>query len=371
MRNKRRRVLTVLVLIFCFYSFINAGVDIFGYFENRFFLVNNLDFSWNKFKEKFDIGDYNRLRLQMKASPSKKVRVNVAVDFFSFHGFVNSPLGTTPGQEAPEKNTKIDLDRAYVDLYFKKFDLTIGKQRVAIGVSYLWAPLDVFNRVNLLEPKEEKPGRNAVRAYVPLGSASGLTAIVAPDDKFNTSTSGFRAQTQVFGVDIGATAVHHGELGASIYGLDLRGENLVGWWLETGWFKHANQSDVKLVLGFDYTFPIRKGLYWVSEYFYDSSGANEKENYDYAGLAAGLRFTLGRSYLFSMLRYSFSDFLSASLSYIGNLGDGSFLLNPSLAYEIAQNISLSAGCYVPMGSKGGELHTQRKNIFFLYLKVNF
>lgn len=353
---------------------LTAEIDISGYFENRFFLVEHRNESWKDLKEKFDLGDYNRLRLILKASPSKKVTVNAAVDLFSFHGIMTSPLGTygDPASPGTEKNkVKIDLDRAYVDLYFKKFDVSIGKQRVAVGVSYLWAPLDVFNRVNILEPKEEKPGANALKLYVPLGSVSSLTCIFSPDDDFTTSRSGFRAQTQVFGVDAALTLIRSGDIETSIYGLDLRGENLIGWWIEAGYFVSPLKKDKKIVLGFDYTFPLKRGLYWLSEYFYDSSGETDSADYDIEGLLAGRRFTLGRTYFFSMLRYGFSDFLSASVSYIGNWGDGSYYISPTLQYEIGQNVLVSSGLYIPMGNKHGEFNGSSRNIFFTWLKVNF
>lgn len=373
--NKIKMLFILLVLIFAAYPSY-ADIDIFGYFENRFFVVENRGVSWENFNDKFKLGDYNRLRLKYEASPSDKVTVNVAVDFFTFHGIMTSPLGTyetgTGGTAAYEsKNSKIDLDRAYVDLYFKKFDVSVGKQRAAMGVSYLWAPLDIFNRVNILEPKEEKPGANALKIYVPLGKVSSLTGVFSPDDEFRTSKSGFRAQTQVFGIDAALTLMRAGNTRTSIYGIDLRGENFIGWWLEAGYFVSPTQKDKKIVLGFDYTFPIKTGLYWLSEFYYDSSGEKDRGDYNFDLLYSGDRFTLGRHYLFSMLRYSFSDFLSASLSYIGNLGDGSYYIYPALQYEVRQNILLSSGLYIPLGSKDGEFNSSNRNIFFIWLKVNF
>ncbi|NIM12884.1 MAG: hypothetical protein GTO45_12225 [Candidatus Aminicenantes bacterium] len=359
----------------------NSSTDIFGYLENRFFLVGNRDVSWDDFNEKFKLGDYNRLRLKLEASPSEKVTVNMAVDFFTFHGLMTSPLGTygtsgTSGTSNGESNitskdVKIDLDRAYVDLYFKHFDISIGKQRVAVGVSYLWAPLDVFNRVNILEPKEEKPGTNAFKLYIPLGSASGLTGIFSPENDFSSSKSGFRAKTQVLGVDAALTLIRWGERETSIYGLDLRGENFIGWWIEAGYFVSADKKHKKIVLGFDYTFPVNRGLYWLNEFYYDSSGEKDSSNYDFQLLFSGDRFTLGQKYFFSMLRYSFSDFLSGSFTYIGNWGDGSYILNPVVQYEISQNVLVSTGFYFPLGPENKEFTMSNRNIFFIWLKINF
>jgi len=373
---KKNTVFTALFLILFIlptYS-LKADIDIFGYFENRFFLVDNRDVNWKNLKEKFELGDYNRLRLKYQASPSKKVTVNMAVDFFSFHGVMNSPLGTygEPGTSVSGSDSvKIDLDRAYVDLYFKKFDITVGKQRVAMGVSYLWAPLDIFNRINIIEPKEEKPGANAFKIYIPLGTSSSFTGVFSPDNNFSSSKSGFRAQTQAAGVDMGLTVIRAGEIETSVYGLDLRGENFIGWWIEAGYFVSPLQKDKKIVLGFDYTFPIKNGLYWLNEFYYDSGGEKESSNYDFDLLFSGDRFTLGQKYLFSMLRFGFTDFISASFSYIGNWGDGSYILNPTIQYEISQDILVSSGFYFPLGKKDGEFSRGNRNIFFIWLKINF
>jgi hypothetical protein len=353
-------------------------LDFSGYFENRFFLVNNTEVKWDDFNDKFKLGDYNRLRLKLKASPAKNVRVNVAVDFFSFHGVMTTPMGTvdSPGDAGSGgRDVEIDLDRAYVDLYFKAFDLSIGKQRVAMGVSYLWAPLDIFNRVNVFEPKEEKPGTNAFKVYVPLGTSSSITGVFSPEEDFKGSRYGIRGKSQLGGIDLGVTLIRSGTTDTTIYGLDLRGENFVGWWVEAGYFVSTlnglTEKNEKIVLGFDYTFPIKDGLYWLNEFFYDASGAKEPVDYDYQAVMSGERFTMGRTYFFSMLRYRFSDFLTGSVSYIGNWGDGSYILNPSIQYEVSQSVLVSTGFYFPMGKGSGEFNSQKRNMFFVWLKVNF
>ncbi|MCK4765480.1 MAG: hypothetical protein KAW12_24975 [Candidatus Aminicenantes bacterium] len=363
----------LLTIIILFSLPLMADLDISGYFENRFFLVENPAISWKNLNDKFSLGDYNRLRLKYKASPSDKVTVNLALDFFSFHGIMTSPLGTYNSAAEPgaDNTVKIDLDRAYVNLYFKNFDLTLGKQRVALGVSYLWAPLDVFNRVNFLEPKEEKPGANAVKLYVPLGPSSSLTGVFSPESDFSTSKSGFRAQTQALGIDMALTLIRTGAEETSIYGVDLRGENLIGWWLEGGYFVSPQRQDMKIVFGFDYTFGIKRGLYWLNEFYYDQSGEKDPANYDYQKVLSGLRFTMGQKYYFSMLRYAFSDFFSGSLGYIANWGDGSYILNPGFQYDVSQNVLVSVGFYIPLGRENGEFRENKPNLFFIWLKINF
>ena len=368
--NVTGRLLIAICLALCGLQPALADTDIFGYFENRFFLVQPP--SQDCGDEKIKLGDYNRLRLKLKASPSDKVVVNMAIDFYSFHGIITSPLGTyDSGSDAASNEIEMNLDRAYIDLYFKHFDLSIGKQRVALGVSYVWAPLDIFNRVNILEPKEEKPGTNAVKLYIPLGASSSLTAIYSPEEDFATSKAGVRAKTQIAGIDLALTYIRWGERNLSVYGVDVRGENIIGWWVEGGYFVYPWKKDKKIVVGFDYTFPVGNGLYWLNEYYYDSSGETDSMRYDYNLLLKGDRFTLGQQYFFSTLSYSFSDFLSATFSYIGNWGDGSYYLSPGVKYDITQNIGLTSGVYIPLGNDIGEFNMNGSNVFFIWIKVNF
>lgn len=369
------KTIVILILLILSSFLLSGETDIFGYFENRLFMIYSYDEILQNDAEKISFGDYNRLRLKLKATPSESVTLNVALDLFTFHGVVSSPFGVSGSNgeitgSTPE-NFKIDLDRAFADIHFKKFDITIGKQRVAMGVSYIWAPLDVFNRINVFEPGEEKPGVNAFKVYIPVGKRSSITGVFSPESDFNSSKSGIRFQTLVTGIDVGFTLITTGNNGEGIYGIDLRGENFIGWWLECGFFNSEYENNFKVVFGIDYTFPVGSGIYWLSEYYYDQSGEKDTSLYNNDLLLEGDRFTLGREYFLSMLRYGFSDFLSVSVSYIGNWDDGSFFINPSVSYEVFQNVSLTAGMYFTMGTKDGEFNRGKKSIFFLWLKINF
>ncbi len=153
---KRKAPLSLLLFFMAGHSFIFAfNLETSGYYENRFFILSSGKLSLKDISENLSLGDYNRLRLQFRSSVSENISLNLAVDFFTFHGIISSPLGVYENSGQSD-TTHTQLDRAYIDLYFPGFDITIGKQRVAIGISHLWAPLDLFNRINILEPAEEK-----------------------------------------------------------------------------------------------------------------------------------------------------------------------------------------------------------------------
>jgi hypothetical protein len=179
-------------------------------------------------------------------------------------------------------------------------------------------------------------------------------------------------------MDAALTFIRSGTTDTSIYGMDLRGENLIGWWIEAGYFIYPTEEDeniiqkkLKLVLGFDYTFPLQRGLYWLNEFYYDATGEPDPSAYDFALSITGERFTLGQKYFLSMFSYNFTDFISGSLSYIANWADGSFILSPVVRYDFSQNVQVSAGFYLPLGTGDGEFKKYQENTFFLWLKVYF
>jgi hypothetical protein len=369
---KRKIPLSFFLFFMAGHSFILASdLETFGYYENRFFMLSSGKLSLQDISENFSLGDYNRLRLQFRSSVSENISLNLAVDFFTFHGIISSPLGVY-GNSDQSGTTHTQLDRAYIDLYFPGFDITIGKQRVAIGISHLWAPLDLFNRVNIFEPAEEKPGVNAIKVYIPIGQTSSLTGVFAPEDNFNSSKSGLRAQTLIAGVDAALTFIHWGKQNQTIYGIDLRGENFIGWWVEGGYFSSPGEKNMKLVVGFDYTFPVKGGIYWLNEFFYDESGEKDSTQYDYNRLLTGESFTLAREYYFSSLQFPVTGFFSLSTTYIGNWTDGSYILSPGLRYELTQNVALNIGIFFLLGKKGGEFNREGANdVFYIWLKMNF
>lgn len=369
---ERKILLSFLLFFIAGHAFLFAfDLETFGYYENRFFILGSGKLSWQNINENFSLGDYNRLRLQFRSSVSENISLNLAVDLFTFHGIITSPLGVYESQEQSDA-TYTQLDRAYIDLYFPGFDITIGKQRVAMGISHLWAPLDLFNRVNIFEPAEEKPGVNAIKVYVPVGKKSSLTGVFSPEDNFNSSKSGLRAQTQFAGIDAAMTLIHWSLRNQTIIGIDLRGENFIGWWVEGGYFSSPGEKNLKLVIGFDYTFPFKNGIYWLNEFFYDESGEKDSALYDFDRLLSGESFTLAREYYFSTLQFPLTGFLSLSTTYIGNWTDGSYILSPGLSYSITQNATLMTGLFFLMGKEGGEFNREgADDVFYIWLKINF
>jgi len=308
-------------------------------------------------------GGYNLLKVRLSPHISEDAGLGASIAFAL-------PYGFWPGGEGSQ------LDRAYLDLYFPRFDLTVGKQRISWGSSYIWAPLDAFNRINFIEPKGEREGVNAVRAYIPLGTLSGASAVFAPESNFSESRKGLRISSNVSGVDVGLSFIASGKEWLS--GVDLRGDMEIGWWCELVGLRRGDSGSFKGVLGGDYTFDIGNGLYVLSEYFHDGSGEPEKSRYEFSKLAE--RNTLARDYLFSLCTYPLNGNLAISASLTLNVNDGTGIFNPYVRYGIFQDVSWTFGAYIFFGPRGGEFRPPRKadpsgimgrDMAFSWLRVDF
>ncbi len=367
------RVICCVVALLIIPAVLSGSIQFSNYFENRFFILSSGLPVLQETQREASLSDYTRLRIQASKELATQASVHFALDFFTFHGLLRSPLGAYESQQTnQDKRLLLALDRAHIDLYLPGFDIILGKQRLAGGVASVWTSMDIFNRINIFEPMEEKPGINALKIYVPLGKLSALTGIYALEDDLASSKSSLRAQTHFTSVDAAFTFSHETKRNRSLLGVDFRGEHVIGWWAEAGYLISPHRTDKKIVLGFDYTFPVARGIYWMTEFLYDQSGEKESSRYDYAKLRSGERYTLGRSYCYSKVTYGMPRYFSASLAYIGNWTDGSFMMSPSFLYPMSDNVSFTTGFFIPMGHKEGEMNRLESGLlFFLWLKINF
>lgn len=61
--TRELKIFPLLIILLSCFSPLRADLDIFGYYENRFFILTKGSLSLEKISEKFSLGDYNRLRL--------------------------------------------------------------------------------------------------------------------------------------------------------------------------------------------------------------------------------------------------------------------------------------------------------------------
>ncbi len=75
----------------------------------------------------------------------------------------------------------LETDRLWLDWVKDKFEVTVGRQRIAWGTSWVWNPTDLFNPQSPLDfDYEELPGTDAVRFQYYTGPVTKVEAAVRP-----------------------------------------------------------------------------------------------------------------------------------------------------------------------------------------------
>ncbi len=292
---------------------------------------------------------------------------------------------------------KFILDRALIKLYFKPFDLFLGKQTIAWGTGYAFNPTDIWNRKSPLDPNAPKAGVNAFRMEIPFGSVSGLSLVAAPGADFEHSSGGLRLKWNIGGFDLSVSGMRvvntdlklinqilpeinpedtvGDEYMTMLYetisaisdrkiiaGIDLAGQiGDVGVWAEAAVinpvYADMKYSDFDSIYaqvdaGLDYSFG--NGLYLMLEYYYNGLGQFKSENYSYRDfiyMFSGEIAGFGQNYLFSGFRKDFLDYFAFSLFGLGNLNDQSAMLLPGIDYDFHDNITVKLSGQIGIGEK--------------------
>ena len=256
------------------------------------------------------------------------------------------------------------LDRLYVEYYSPIAVVTVGKQRVAWGVSNYFRPVDLFAPfAPSAVDKEERAGIDAVRVSVPWGMLSNIEAIYSPRKGFDDERIGARLRTNVREWDVGTIVgrFEGGEaagasLSGAVFGAGIKAEALV---VRDGYRKSASMlcypesalcpgyvvlrgDYVRATLGAYYGF-LWRNLTVGGEAYYDGSEEPDILYYDLIGLATGRRVTLARRYVAASASALAHPLVTLSAAGIVNLDDHSWFLNPQAAWSVSDGTDITVG----------------------------
>jgi hypothetical protein len=350
---------------------VNARIS--GYLEHQF-SASTTDRRWRQI-------DYDRFRLDVDARAGLGTRVSAAVVWQIYRGNTRIELrDVLPSALDPLVDTAFIeledqqfLNHAYVTLRPGPFELTAGKQYLTWGAAWVFNPTELFRPKNILEPTYEREGVGAVALALPVGPLSdGLVAYV-PEGSFETSGKVFRVRHHVAGFDLSALVGELHEAPGSALGSDLlagtasplerrytiggdlSGELLgLGIWAEATWSDHADRQWVEATVGGNYTLSDRTLL--LLEGFYNGRGEwDDPYPIDlWFGRTFGATRSLGKVVVFGMVSRPLGQLWTLGMSALGNPGDGSAVLIPSVAYAFAENVDLLFNGVVYLGAEGAE-----------------
>jgi hypothetical protein len=265
-----------------------------------------------------------------------------------------------------------NLDRAMIALHLPLADIELGRQPIAWGSARTVNPTDVLSPFSYdALDIEERPGVDAARIRIPLGTMSEIDAGYLPGYKFNKwkMTDAIFARTKLYFLetDVSATVISFRD--NTLYGLDIaRAIGGAGTWLEAahvevrdvgtivqdGSYRTIHEPFLRLTAGADYI--LGDGTYIFGEYHFNGAGVERPEDYtantdNIAYNECGV-YLMGKHYAIGGVAYPVTPLLSASLNCMWNLNDNSALITPNLEYNFAQDVYISLGANIGFGEGG-------------------
>jgi len=239
------------------------------------------------------------------------------------------------------------FDRLFVDYNFKKFQITLGRQRINWGQTFVWNPNDLFNSYSFFDfDYEEKPGSDAVRVqFYP--SYSSKFDFVAKFDNNNKSTVAGLYRFNKWSYDIQFLVGYYTEtdyvlgtgFSGSLFKGGIRGE--LSFFRPKDNFNDTTSTFVAS-LGYDYTFKNSLMLQFEGLYngYGKSSGDFNLQEFYFLQMSPQSLSLTELSFL-GQISYPFTPLFTGTFSGMYNPNDNSIYLGPSFGYSVEENLELS------------------------------
>ncbi|RLD69791.1 MAG: hypothetical protein DRJ10_21085 [Bacteroidetes bacterium] len=304
-------------------------------------LHNRLNFNWN-------INNNFTFNAQMR---NRVFYGETVTDFPQYPEIVNQETGyfdlsfiVFEGKSVFMQST---FDRFYLDYNIKNVQITIGRQRINWGQTFVWNPNDLFNSYNFFDfDYEEKPGSDAVRLQFYPSYSSKLDLVVKVDNNSKVTAAGLYRFNQ-WSTDIQVLTGYYAEtdyvLGAgfsgSLFKGGLRGE--VSYFHPKDNFSDTTGTFV-MSLGYDYTF--KNSLMIQFEGLYNGYGEKSGEfnmlDFYFMQLTPQ-NLSLTEFSFVGQVTYPFTPLFNGTFSAMYSPNDKSVYLGPSLNYSIKDNFEVS------------------------------
>ena len=238
------------------------------------------------------------------------------------------------------------IDRLYLDYNINKFEITVGRQRVNWGQTFVWNPNDLFNTYSFFDfDYEEKPGSDAVRfQFYP--TYSSKFDLVAKIDNNHVVTAAGLYRFNKWNTDIQFLGGYYTEsdfvlgsgFSANVLKGELRGE-------VTCYHPQKNFPDTTTTfvasLEYDYTFKnslmvLVEGLY--NGYGMKSGNFNVVKFYFMNVTPKNLSPTQWT--LMAQLSYPITPLFNGTFAFMYSPNNNSYFVGPSIDYSLTENLYL-------------------------------
>lgn len=247
------------------------------------------------------------------------------------------------------------LDRLVLRYLHPRFEVRVGRQAIGFGGARLYNAVDIFAPLGPATIDSEfKAGIDAARVIAPLGERHelSLTAVINGDDPADgLYLAQWRGVFDAFDLGALAGSSDRRPTAALTAAGDVGG---TGWYVEaSGRFELDDAPLVRATAGLDHYF--EAGVRLLAELHYNGAGADAPDDYldtqTERPYATGEVYLLGRYYAGALVSYELHPLVQIGVSWLQNIGDGSALVSPTVAYDFAEEVSVGLGALIPIGER--------------------
>lgn len=245
------------------------------------------------------------------------------------------------------------LYRGWVEATALGAHLRFGRQRIAWGTGKLWNPTDILNPYSptTLE-RDERRGVDAVYLRRGMGIYGQGEAVYAIGGNWAETDLLARAKGHILSTDFsflgGKVAGSTGSwtIGGDV-ATDVYGGNLHGEWSHTE--LRLREPFWKVLVGYEYSFSAEpfwaplKDVWLVFEYFRNGIGSSDSARYEPGLILSGREVTLGRDYTGFGFKKDVTPLVTFEYYEVVNWNDRSYFINPSISWNVVENLHLLAG----------------------------
>jgi len=336
---------------------------------------NRLNFKYNPNK---NISFALELRNRIITGESVKYIPNYAKETQTDNGLIDLSFNLVEEQSVLINSS---IDRFYFNYEKGKFNLTIGRQRINWGQTFVWNPNDIFNSYSFFDfDYAEKPGSDAIRLQYYTGTSSSLeTAIKLNKDKKVTAAGKFVFNKFNYDFQFIGGIIDEkdwiGGLGWSgnIWQLSFRGEAS---YLQP---KENFKDTTGLFIGaFGLDFMFENSLMISGEFLYNqqpeqNNFSNFLQIYDAPQSVKNLSFT--EYNIFAQISYPFNPLISGTISAMYYPEIAGFFAGPSVSFSLMDNLDFSLIAQSFSGEFKNQVTLKNErmwfNLIFMKMKLSF
>lgn len=239
------------------------------------------------------------------------------------------------------------IDRLFLEVNYEKINITLGRQRINWGRTFVWNPNDIFNTYSFFDVDyPERPGSDALRIQYYTGFASSIEAVVKIDHNDKITAAGIVR----FNIGSYDFQIIHGILEERdlLAGAGWEGNiKNIGFRSEFTYFHpHENWKDTTGVLlasmSFDYTFSNSMIIQVEGLYNYSETGL---ELTDFTSLLTNSLNVKNMAFsewnVFGQISYPVSPIINISVSGMYFTDLKGFFTGPSFSLSLSDNADFS------------------------------